>query len=122
MANTYVAASPMHGRGLFASEGFAEGEEIGAYPLLILSVEETEALKATRLYHYVFHVDDNAEGGMRTAIAFGSISMCNHSEEANASFRVEAAREVVILTARGAIPAGSEITIDYEDFAPVALG
>lgn len=122
MARTRIKRSPLHGRGLFAAKPFVAGEEIGKYPLLILSIDDTEALKATRVYHYVFHVDEDEAGQARAAIAFGQISMCNHSEAANAGFRVDAKREVVVLTARGPIAENGEITIDYEDFAPVALG
>lgn len=116
-----VQTSPLHGRGLFASVEIPAGALIGAYPLLILSHEETEALKATRLYHYVFHVDERNDGMTRAAVAFGVISMCNHSTEANAAFHVDADRQEVTLTARRAIQAGEEILIDYEDFADEAL-
>jgi len=112
----FVARSAVHGRGLFAARDLAPGEEIGTYPLLVLSVDETAALKATKVYHYIFHFDET-EAGTRGAVAFGEISMCNHSPEANAAFAVDAAAETVMLTARTPIPAGAEILIDYEDFA-----
>lgn len=116
-----VRTSPLHGRGLFAAAEIPEGAEIGVYPLLILSHEDTEALKATRLYHYVFYVDERADGAMRAAVAFGDISMCNHDPAANAEFAVDADAQTVRLTARTVIPAGDEILIDYEEFADEAL-
>ncbi len=98
-----------------------EGATIGVYPLLILNHDDTERLKSTRLYHYVFYVDELADGATRAAVAFGEISMCNHSPHANADFEVDASAQTVTLTARTAISADDEILIDYQDFAQEAL-
>lgn len=116
-----VKTSPLHGRGLFASTDIPAGALLGVYPLLILSHEDTEQLKSTRVYHYVFYVDEREDGAMRAAVAFGKISMCNHSPQANADFYVDAAAETVTLTSRIALKTGDEILIDYEDFADEAL-
>ncbi len=94
---------------------------IGVFPLLILSHEDTERLKATRLYHYVFYVDERADGASRCAVAFGEISMCNHSPDANAGFEVDADAQTVTLTALTDIASDAEILIDYQDFAEEAL-
>jgi hypothetical protein len=116
-----VRTSPLHGRGLFASRLIPKGAVIGIYPLLILSHEDTATLKSTRLYHYVFYVDEREDGDMRAAVAFGEISMCNHSPAANAEFEVDAAAQTVTLTASADLPAGTEILIDYQEFAEEAL-
>ncbi len=116
-----VRTSPLHGRGLFAARAIPEGAEIGVYPLLILGVDDTERLKATRLYHYVFYVDETPGGAVRCAVAFGEISMCNHSPDANAGFEVDADAQTVTLTALSDIAPDTEILIDYEDFAEEAL-
>jgi hypothetical protein len=116
-----VRTSPLHGRGLFASGPIRSGSVIGIYPLLILSHQDTETLKSTRLYHYVFYVDERADGATRAAVAFGEISMCNHSPDANADFEVDADAQTVTLTARVAIAVDDEILIDYQDFAEEAL-
>lgn len=120
-ARVEVKTSPLHGRGLFASIDIPAGALLGVYPLLILTHEETAQVRATRLYHYVFYVDEREDGAMRAAVAFGKISMCNHSPDANADFFVDAAAETVTLTSRVALSAGDEILIDYEDFADEAL-
>jgi hypothetical protein len=116
-----VETSPLHGRGLFASTDIPAGALLGVYPLLILSHEDTEQIKSTRVYHYVFYVDEREDGAVRAAVAFGKISMCNHSPQANADFYVDAAAETVTLTTRVALKAGDEILIDYEDFADEAI-
>ena len=112
-----VRQSPFHGRGLFAAVSFEAGDHIATYPLLILSEEDTAAIRGTLIHHYVFYVDENEQGQMRAAVAFGPISMCNHSSDANADFTVDAAAQSVVLSARKAIPAETEILIDYQEFA-----
>ena len=116
-----VKQSPLHGRGLYAAAALTAGSVIGSWPALILSAEDTAAVRATRLYHYVFYVDETPEGAMRAAVAFGPISMCNHSTEANAVFAVDADAMTVTLTAARDIGAGEEILIDYGDFATEAV-
>lgn len=116
-----VCTSPLHGRGLFASSFIPAGAVIGIYPLLVLSHEDTQTLKSTRLYHYVFYVDERDDGAARCAVAFGEISMCNHSPAANAEFEVDGAAQSVTLTASVDLVAGTEILIDYQEFAEEAL-
>ncbi len=112
-----VRQSPFHGRGLFAAVSFEAGDLIATYPLLILSQEDTAAIRGTQIHHYVFYVDENDQGQMRAAVAFGLISMCNHSPEANAEFTVDADAQTVTLSAGTNIPLDAEILIDYEEFA-----
>jgi SET domain-containing protein len=116
-----VKQSPLHGRGLYAAANLAAGSKIGVWPALILSAEDTDKVRTTRLYHYVFFVDETAAGAMRAAVAFGPISMCNHSTDPNAEFEVDAGSATVTLTASRAINAGDEILIDYGDFATEAV-
>ena len=116
-----VKQSPLHGRGLYAAVEIVVGTKIGTWPALILSTEDTAHVKATRLYHYIFYVDENAEGAMRAAVAFGPISMCNHSPDANATFNVDATTATVTLCASRDIAAGEEVLIDYGDFAAEAV-
>ena len=112
-----VRQSPFHGRGLFAVAPISSGQTIAVYPLLVLSHEDTAKLRSTLLHHYVFYVDETDDGTMRAAVAFGEISMCNHSVEANADFTVDPAAQTVTLSARTPILADAEILIDYEEFA-----
>jgi uncharacterized protein len=112
-----VRQSPFHGRGLFAAVSFERGDLIATYPLLVLSEDDTAAIRGTQIHHYVFYVDENAHGQMRAAVAFGLISMCNHSPDANADFTVDGATQTVTLKARVAIASDAEILIDYEEFA-----
>lgn len=116
-----VRSSPLHGRGLFAAAPIQQGTLIATYPILVLSTEDAARVKQTRLYHYVFHVDETEDGGVRTAVAFGDISMCNHSQDANASFLLDAGAQTIALKAVRDILPDEEILIDYEDFANEAI-
>ena len=116
-----VKQSPLHGRGLYAAMPIESGNLIGTWPVLILDAGDTSRLKNTRLYHYVFFVDETADGAMRTAVAFGPISMCNHSPAPNALFSVNADNATVSLSAARNISPGDEILIDYGDFAEEAV-
>ena len=112
-----VASSSVHGRGLFAARAFQAGQALSVCPLLILSPDEVDALKATQVYNYIFHVADTPDGRMQAGVAFGPISLCNHSTVPNATFQVNGAEGYVVLTSTRAIRAGEEILIDYGDFA-----
>jgi uncharacterized protein len=112
-----VKESPFHGRGLFAAVAISAGDIIAVYPLLVLSQADTATVRSTLLHHYVFYVDENESGEMRAAVAFGEISMCNHSPKANADFIVDAQAQTVTLSARRSLSPGEEVLIDYEEFA-----
>lgn len=116
-----VKQSPLHGRGLYAVRKIPAGTKIGTWPVLILTEEDTARVRHTRLYHYVFFVDETPDGRMRTAVAFGAIAMCNHSIGANAVFDVAPEEATVTLSAARDIEADEEILIDYGDFASEAV-
>lgn len=116
-----VRQSIVEGRGLFARRAIPSGAQIGCFPLLILSAADSAALKGTKLYHYVFHVDEDELDRPRVGVAFGLISFCNHDPQANAAFSVDGPSAIVTLTALRDIPENAEIFIDYEEFAAVAV-
>ena len=116
-----VRSSPVEGRGLFARGYVSAGGVIGVFHLLMLPADELQALRATRVYHYVFDTGEDADGWQTCGLALGEISFCNHSAAANARFVVDAEARTVTLSAARAIAAGDEIFIDYEEFADEIL-
>ncbi len=116
-----VRDSPLHGRGIFARTRCPKGSRLGTFPLLILTGDDTRAIRYTKLYNYLFYVDEDDNGAMRGGIAFGFVSMCNHSAEPNADFEIDIAACQVRLTARRDIDEDEEILIDYGDFASEVL-
>lgn len=107
-ADVYVAASPVHGRGVFAGRRFEEGEEIEAAPVLAVPADVKDHLDWTPLWGYYFEWRDDAAG---VALGFGSLY--NHSWTPNARYDQDFDAEVVRFTALRTIEPGEEITINY---------
>ena len=93
-----VAASPIHGRGLFASHEISEGERIGAYEGP--EVEQDSA--------HVLWIEDE-DGLLRGIRGENELRFVNHSPLPNAAF------EGPELFAMRRIAGGEEITIHYGD-------
>jgi len=108
-----VRRSPIHGRGLFAAAAIRKNALIAAAPLLIFTASDTRRILKTRLGHYIFWIDETAKGDWICAVAFGPISLCNHSPKPNAWFEIDEENEEVLLHAARGVRAGEEITIDY---------
>jgi len=106
-AGLRIAESPGRGRGVVAERMFRCGEVLERAPVLVIE-RATMAARATPLDDYAFWWDDD-----HLAIAFGWISLCNHTCPANVRFRVEHAAMVLVLEAAADIPAGTEVTINY---------
>ena len=103
--NVYIAPIEGKGRGLIAGRSLAPGELV-CEPCPIAELEP-EGL-GPDVFTYTF-----AWEGQKRAIAFGLLSLCNHSSTPNA--RVESSWEerTLCLTAITPIAAGEEVTIEY---------
>jgi uncharacterized protein len=74
---------------------------------------ECAALDRTVLHDYYFHWDGDPDGEGRGALAFGRVSLCNHSRRPCARVIRNYARQTLDLVAIAPIMPGDEITIDY---------
>ena len=106
------------GRGVFARRLIREGEVIERVPVLVLPLAEiNNGSGPTRLSGYCF---EWRRGTVAVALGYGSLY--NHSYKPNARYDDESA-QTKVFTAIREIPAGEEITINYngepEDEAPV---
>jgi SET domain-containing protein len=101
-----VAASPIHGRGVFARTAIRRGTLITSAPALVIENDPGETTD------YVFDWDGGA-----TAIALGALSLCNHSQNPNAEVVTE--NDEFHLIALRTITPGEEILIDYGPDHPV---
>lgn len=112
-----VGNSPGKGRGVFARERIGEGQVIDTGPVVIVPPNEIGWLKKTSLanYYFVWGTEGDA-----AALLLSSCSLCNHSDQANASFTLNATTLTIAFVARRDIEPGEEITIDYrqEDVVP----
>jgi len=111
--DTYIGKSSGKGRGVFAAKQFKESETIEIAPVLVLPHDDedlVEIVDSSILKDYLF---DWGEKGGLTAIAFGSISMCNHSYSPNAQYIQDYDKQMIILESMKQIEEGEEITINY---------
>ncbi len=99
------------------------GDTLGTNRVLVFPPEETGHLFETRLKNYLFFVKDGekSEAPFHSALAMGPISFCNHSADPNCDFHLDDAAGEITLTARRALRAGEEVTIDYGDYAEEIL-
>lgn len=81
----YIARSPIHGWGVFASELINEGEIIEETPLLDLQMKKGES--SALLVDYRFNWPQGSGGSWdKQVIAWGYGSIYNHSNEPNATW------------------------------------
>jgi uncharacterized protein len=107
-----IRDDPLKGRGVFAAVPIAAGTLIEAAPVIIVPAAECPLLDRTILHDYYFHWDGDPDGG-RGAVALGLVALCNHSRRPRARVRRNLAQGTLDLVALTAIPAGDEVTIDY---------
>jgi hypothetical protein len=105
-AGLEVKVSPTGaGRGVFATQAFAKGDEIERCPMLVADPDRGEDLESGA-EGYVFGWGDG-----RTALALGYGSLYNHRYDSNAT-TTETGDELVITAVRKIKP-GDEIYINY---------
>ena len=104
-----VRMTERKGRGLFALEAIAVGEEIVRCPALVIPQGHWKAIEPTIVGDYCFRWDSGA------ALALGLGSLCNHDASPNAEVVADRARMELVFRASRAIAAADEITIGYRD-------
>ncbi|HYX37506.1 MAG TPA: SET domain-containing protein-lysine N-methyltransferase [Oligoflexus sp.] len=102
-----IRQSKGKGRGVFATRRIRGGQVIETVPALLVPKSQVDALAETFLGHYMFTTDNNKN----LVIGLGITSLLNHDDDANAEFYVTI--DSVTIKAKRAIPAGTEITINY---------
>ena len=112
-----IRNDPLKGRGVFAAAPIAAGTLIEAAPVIIVPATECPLLDRTILHDYYFHWDGDPDGGPggegRGAVPLGLVALCNHSRRPRARVRRNLAQGTLDLVALAPIPAGEEVTIDY---------
>jgi len=108
-----IRNDPLKGRGVFASAPIAAGTLIEAAPVIIVPAAECPLLDRTILHDYYFRWDGALDGEGRGAVPLGLVALCNHSRRPRARVRRNLAQGTLDLVALVTIPAGEEVTIDY---------
>jgi SET domain-containing protein len=114
-----VQKVPGKGRGVFARKAIKKGQLIEQAPVLLVPADVlVDGLENPCLGKYSYWWTPK-----RMAIALGYGSLYNHSYEANTTFEV--GKESIRYVADRDIPAGEEITINYngdaDDKSPVGF-
>lgn len=106
----FVGNSDGKGRGIFAQRKISKGETIEEAPVVVIPHSQIEHLDRTLLgdYYFVWGADEE-----EAAIALGLCSLCNHSYEPNAVFRLNRDKLTIEFVAARSIESGEEITINY---------
>lgn len=118
---TYIADSHIHGLGAFAQGRYKGGDLVDSNPIHILHPDEVRHVLHTELKRYIFYLRESGEDqdpdSCYALIAVGNISFCNHADAPNCRFEIDEAASVIRLYAERAIIDGTELSIDYGDFA-----
>jgi hypothetical protein len=107
MVDLYIAASGLHGRGVFAGRDYQTGELLEDCPVLVLTEEEVSGLGGTILSDHIFDWKRGA------ALALGHTSLLNHSYTPNAAYEMDYRRRRIRVRSVRPILRGEEITVNY---------
>lgn len=110
IASLYIGQSALKGRGVYTSANISAGDLIEICPVVVCSEEDLPLIHKTRLHDYYFLWGENEE---KCAIALGYGSLYNHDYKPNARYEVDFDEEVINFYAILDIPAGAEITVNY---------
>ncbi|HJW28156.1 MAG TPA: SET domain-containing protein-lysine N-methyltransferase [Saprospiraceae bacterium] len=105
----YFAPSGKHRYGMFCTQDIEPDSVIEICPIILIPIEQAgQIIKGHVLYDYYFEWKKNT-----IAIALGYGSLYNHAEHPNAEFEPDYKNQYIIFRALHAIPAGTEILVDY---------
>ena len=108
----YIAQSPLHGLGVFASAEISAESIIEICPILFIPEKDIELIKKTEINNYYFEWGEGLKSG---ALALGYGSIYNHSFEPSAyyDFDMNPDSGTISIFAYRDIEAGEEIMINY---------
>ena len=108
-ARTYVAESPLGGRGVFAAEAMAAGEVVEVAPVIVFPAEQRELLEGSALRDHWYGWTEDGEA----AVAFGHASFYNHALDPSCEYDAHDVLDALVIRVRRDVVAGEELTIDY---------
>jgi hypothetical protein len=103
------------GRGVFAGRDIKKGEIIEKCPVIEVSKDNTSYLSESILASYIFFYGKKKE---RSLVALGYGSIYNHTEKANAKFKIREKDMTIDFVAIKDIKKDEEITFDYRNGTP----
>ncbi len=111
MPNLYILHHPEKGRCVHCAEDIPKGALIEICNVIVLSKEDATLIHKTHLHDYYFLWDEKI-GSIGIALGYGSLY--NHSSSPNAETESMIETDELRILATRDIPAGEEITFDYQ--------
>ena len=97
---------------MFTSEPITPGDLIEISPVVVLPAKDLKLIHQTHLHDYYF-LWPAVNGAACIALGYGSLY--NHHSDPNAQVIMDLDNEMIEIRGIKAIPAGTEILIDYTD-------
>lgn len=110
-SHLYISETEHKGRGMFCVWAIKAGVIIEKAPVIVMSAADRELLDKTLLYNYIF--EWLPDGQRLCCMALGNIPIYNHSYTSNCEYFMDYDTEEMYIKAVRDIPAGEELTINY---------
>ena len=108
-ARTFVAESPLGGRGVFAAEAMAAGEVVEVAPVIVFPPEQRDLLEESALCDHCYAWTGDGDA----VVAFGHASFYNHALDPTCDYEAHDVLDALVVRLRRDVVAGEELTIDY---------
>jgi hypothetical protein len=106
----YLSETSRKGRGVFTRVLLPPMKVIEISSVLVMDAQARLLLDQTPLHDYIFEWGHELE---QCCVAWGYISMYNHSYTANCAYEMDFEQRTMKITTVRAIGAGEELTINY---------
>lgn len=125
ISGLYLKEVSLKGRGLFCNQQIKSGTIIEVCPTMVFNEVDAQSIDPTKIYDYyfsaaflpddktgLFNIHDKEKSGL---IAFGVLSLCNHSDDPNAKVEKQVTGPSVVFTLKALkdIQPDQEISIAY---------
>lgn len=106
----YVGKTARRGRGVYCRTALKKDTLIETAPVIVMTGEERRQLDATLLHDYIF---EWGHDGKSCCMALGYVPIYNHASPSNCEYGMDFDRAIIHVHAMEDIPAGTELTINY---------
>jgi uncharacterized protein len=106
----FLDETPGKGRGVFTREDIPPMKTIEISSVLVMNGDSRKLLDQTALHDYIF---EWGTGEDQCCVAWGYVSMYNHSYEANCEYFMDFDTQTVTIKTVRKIMQGEELTINY---------
>lgn len=116
----HISLTPRMGRGVFTDAPIPAGSIVEVSPVVVIDAGARELLDRTPLHDYIF---EWGEDRSLCCMALGYVPVYNHACPSNCEYEMDYDAMTITVTAMRDIPAGEELTInyngDFDDTRPV---